>query len=337
MKRRLPYVAFGVIVLVCVAAAGLYLERAARRADVVATDPKTVQVTWATSPVPDGPGLFFRSTLGDQSFGHVAFVPISAIDGPRYLTSLSCERVYVRTGTGICLSSDFSQPRPYRAHVFDKGFVPGKLLQLTGVPSRARIAPNGRLAAVTVFETGHSYTDAGFSTRTSIIDTTSSTEITDLERFEVRRDNVPFKAVDFNFWGVTFEPDSRHFYATLASRGIIYLVRGDIESRTATVLRQGIECPSLSPDARRLAFKKRVNMAVGTGWRVTILELDSGVERELTAESRSVDDQVDWLDDHHVVYHHTGEHGASIWSLGIDNAAPPQQLLVGGYSPVVVR
>ena len=45
-----------------------------------------------------------RSTLAGASFGQVAYVPLTAIDGPRYLTSLSWERLFFRAGHGDCLT-----------------------------------------------------------------------------------------------------------------------------------------------------------------------------------------------------------------------------------------
>jgi hypothetical protein len=57
----------------------------------------------------------------------------------------------------------------------------------------------------------------------------------------------------------------------------------------------------------------------------------------LTTEKRSVDDQVDWLDNEHVLYHITGENGADIWALRADGAEPPKILRRFAYSPAVVR
>ena len=72
------------------------------------------------------------------------------------------------------------------------------------------------------------------------------------------RDGVRFKAVDFNFWGVTFTSDSNRFFVTLATGGTKYLVEARVDSREGTVLRTGVECPSLSPDNTRLAYKEMI-------------------------------------------------------------------------------
>ena len=66
---------------------------------------------------------------------------------------------------------------------------------------------------------------------------------------------------DFNFWGVTFARDRTSFYATLATGAQRYLVQGSVLARAMEVLHENVECPSLSPDGRRLAYKRRVGKA----------------------------------------------------------------------------
>jgi hypothetical protein len=85
---------------------------------------------------------------------------------------------------------------------------------------------------------------------------------------------------------------------------------------------------------------------VGSGgrphWQIVVRDLASGEERTLAAETRSVDDQIEWLDDAHVLYA-LGEGGpartsaTSIWVLPIDGSAPPSVFLAQAYSPAVVR
>ncbi len=187
-----------------------------------------------------------------------------------------------------------------------------------------------------MFESGHSYAEGGFSTRTTIVDTVSSAPIADLEDFAVSRDGAPFKAADFNFWGVTFAADGNRFYATLRTGGANYLIEGDIDRHAARVVRSGVECPSLSTDQHQLAFKKRMDRS-GVQWRVAILDLASMRETVLESEERSVDDQVEWLDSNHVLYFESGEDGNNVWSLRTDRPERPQILVRGGYSPAVLR
>jgi hypothetical protein len=282
-------------------------------------------------------GILFRSTVPDDTFGKVAFVPVEHPDGPWSVTNISCDRVYFQRGRGVCEAIEGSFIPPYVFFMFDERFTVGVKRPLAGVPSRARISPDGRRAALTVFQSGHSYAEGGFSTATTIHDAATGEAIANLESFTVRRDGKPFSAVDFNFWGVTFADDGNRFYATLRTANVNYLVEGDVDRQEATVIYTGVECPSLSPDNRRIAFKKRVIGNDAVFWQVAVLPLDTLRETVLDAESRSVDDQVDWLDDQHIVYHLPKTGGADIWALRVDGAEPPRILVEGGYSPSIIR
>jgi hypothetical protein len=210
-------------------------------------------------------------------------------------------------------------------------------LALTGVPSRVRVSPDGRRAGITVFEEGHSYAEHGYSTRTTLIDMREASAIADLESFSMTRDGQPFSAVDFNFWGVTFARDGNRFYATLATADVKYLIEGDVDLRTARVVANDVECPSLSPDNTRIAYKKAYTDARGIGWTLHVLDLATREDTALSAETRSVDDQVEWLDDRHVMYHQPSSRGADIWVMDIDGRTPPRVLVPLAYSPAVVR
>ena len=289
------------------------------------------------------PVLLFRHTGLDESFG-VASVERPAADagaGGRRATPLRCDRVDLAGERGVCLTTD----RFYTTHsilVFDGAFEPLHRLPLHGVPSRVRLAPDGRLAAVTVFVSGHSYLDEGFSTETSIIDTYSGERrIANLEEMEVRRGGAPFRAVDFNFWGVTFAADSDRFYATLGTAGTVYLVEGRVSTRRADVVIEGVECPSLSPDQTRIVFKKRLPLAAGLGWRLHVLDLRSRTVTPL-AETRSVDDQAEWLDGATVLYALPDRSAPTpmvtdVWRVPADGGGAPELLLTGASSPAVLR
>ena len=64
-------------------------------------------------------------------------------------------------------------------------------------------------------------------------------------------------AADRNFWGVTFSHKPTQFFATLGTAGQTYLVEGDLVSKQLRVIADGVECPSLSPDDTRIAFKHK--------------------------------------------------------------------------------
>ena len=107
-------------------------------------------------------------------------------------------------------------------------------------------------------------------------------------------------AADLNVWGVTFprQAGSDSFYATIATGGQTWLARGDLRRRTLTALRRDGECPSLSPDGTKVVYKKRAGSRVT--WRYHVLDLRTGEDRALS-ETRSVDDQAEWLDNHSVL------------------------------------
>jgi hypothetical protein len=286
--------------------------------------------------VPDGPVMLFREASPGALYGRVAVVPLSHPDAPRRMTPISCERLHYAAGWGVCMVTDESRlPVRYSAFVFDRRFQRHQTIPLTGPPIRARVAPDGRRAALTVFERGHSYADEAFSTRTILIETSSGRQLADLEAFTVEKDGVPFKSVDFNFWGVTFAGDGDLFFATLKTGGERYLVKGSVDARTVAVVRRDVECPSLSPDGSMVVFKKPLMREIG--WHLHLLDLATGSERPLRHDRQSVDDQVDWYDNHQVVYHESASEGTGIWVLPVDGVTPPRLLLANAYSPAVIR
>ena len=284
--------------------------------------------------------LLLRHTALDESFGAASVERLDEAGGGRRATPLRCDRVDFAGERGVCLTTD----RFYTTHaimVFDGAFEPLHRLPLHGVPSRVRLAPDGRLAAVTVFVSGHSYLDEGFSTETSVVDTYSGERRANLEEFRVHRDGAPFRAVDFNFWGVTFAADSDRFYATLGTGGTTYLVEGRVSTRRADALLEGVECPSLSPDQSRIVFKKRLPLAAGSGWRLHVMDLRSRAVTPL-AEPRSVDDQAEWLDDSTILYAIPDPSAPTpmvtdVWQIPADGSGAPELLLEGASSPAVLH
>lgn len=292
----------------------------------------------------DGPRvgrvLLVRHTGLDESFGVASVERLDEPGRGRRATPLRCDRVDFAGERGVCLTTD----RFYTTHaimVFDGAFEPLHRLPLHGVPSRVRLAPDGRLAAVTVFVSGHSYLDQGFSTETSIVDTYSGERrVANLEGLRVHRGGAPFRAVDFNFWGVTFAADSDRFYATLGTGGTTYLVEGRVSTRRADVVLEGVECPSLSPDQSRLVFKKRLPFATGLGWRLHVMDLRTRTVTPL-AELRSVDDQAEWLDDSTILYALPDPSAPTpmvtdVWQVPADGGGAPELLLKGASSPAVL-
>jgi hypothetical protein len=279
--------------------------------------------------------VVFRSLAGgagQQAGDQVAVEAADGADAAAVKAPLNCERVYFAAGRGLCLARGSGFAAGYRAEIFGPDFKVLHTVPVSGVPSRARVSPDGRYGSVTLFVTGHSYAAAGaFSTQTTLIDLAEGTKIADLEQFRITRDGEPVTAVDLNFWGVTFARDSDRFYATMATGGKTYLLQGSVGRRTARVLHENVECPSLSPDGARVAYKKRGSSS-SAPWRLTVLDLATMRETPL-AETRSVDDQVEWLDDGRVLY---GVDDA-VWTAAADGTGTPKRFLAGAASPAVVR
>jgi hypothetical protein len=319
---------FGVLVGLAVATAGGYVAWAALHSEeqevTRPADTRAVQLATARKPF-----LVYQHVARDRHYAEIVVASVRAPRSRRTFTGLVCGRVYFAAGNGLCLlPAQDPLGASVDARVFGPDFKPRSKARVAGLVSRARVSPDGRYGATTTFVTGHSYLDDGFSTTTALIDMSSGKVLAELEKFEVTRDGRRFKAIDFNFWGVSFTRDGNRFYATLSSAGKMYLVEGDVQARTARVIHSGVECPSLSPDETRIAYKHRE----GDKWRLQVLDLASGRETVL-AETRSVDDQVEWLDDGRILYGLRGD----IWVVRADGKGRPRLYIPDALSPAVVR
>jgi len=280
-----------------------------------------------------------RHTGIDQSYGRMAEVIPTGSSDDRRMTALACDRVHFAGHRGVCLDGRRSGPTANSAILFDQNLEPTATIPLGGVPSRAKISPDGRYAAVTVFTTGHSYASSNFSTATRIVDASNGeTVIPNLEQLEVWSNGARIDSPDFNFWGVTFASDSNYFYATLSTAGTEYLVKGDIAARRATVIKAGIECPSLSPDNTRVAFKKRIPGEGLPRWRLYVLNLATLTETA-TAETRFLDDQVEWIDDQRILYalNQEAQAATDVWMVAADGSGRAVMVVPFASSPVILR
>ena len=339
MTTATRLVLFVAVCFACAAGAIGYIAVSSRdqARDLVATG---AQTELEANAVTASPHLLFRDTGGGDAYGRVAVSDAAAPGGARALTDLRCDRVHVAAGVGMCLRAELGIFPHYEGLVFDETFAVRHRFDLAGQPSRTQVAPDGSLAAYTVFVTGHSYADGGFSTRTAIVDTTSGTELAELEQLTVWRDGEVFDREDFNFWGVTFTDDANRFYATLGTGGEFLLVEGNLAAGEMRVLTDELECPSLSPDGRRLAFKERKVDTFGlVTWTLAVLDVRTS-ERWRLAEMRNVDDQVEWLDERTVMYGLDDTSSFSprtdVWVVPADGSGEPARLIDAAWSPVLV-
>ncbi|MFC7613274.1 TolB family protein [Actinokineospora soli] len=173
--------------------------------------------------------------------------------------------------------------------------------------------------AWTVFRAGDSYLmgSGGFSTTAGIYDLRSGSHYGSLEDFTSYVDGKRFAAVDANFWGITFAADDRVFYATMKSGQRTWLMRGDLATRELRSVRENVECPSLSPDGTRVAYKFRT----GDTWRLHVLDLATGADTPL-AEPAHVDDQPSWLDGRTIAY----TRGTDAYAVPADGTGSPTLL-----------
>jgi hypothetical protein len=321
--------ALGAIAALCVGVGALYLLLASLDPSEVTSDarPRTSGPPTALA----GSQLMVRAVdRNDPRLNGRVF----AVKGgqPRELEGqeLDCERVYFAGGRGLCLATA-ETGISYQATVFDSSLRPQSEFAIAGVPSRARVSADGRLGAVTVFVNGHAYLGSGgFSTTTTIVDMRSGEQLANLESFAVSKGGKPFDSPDFNFCGVTFAADPNRFYATLRSQEHYYLVEGDLRRKTMRVLRDRVECPSLSPDGTRIAYKSRIGNE--NRWHLKVLDL-AGLRAHDVAERRPIDDQVEWLDDGTLIY----SDGFDVYTVSADGSGEPRLVVPAATSPVALE
>ncbi|MCX4966753.1 hypothetical protein OHA98_18310 [Streptomyces sp. NBC_00654] len=294
----------------------------------------------------EGPALYFR----DSATGRVAHQPLAAGPDTRTTTRVrsttgarttggpACDRFYAAGDNALCLRAEPGVlPKTY-AVVLDRRLRETRRVTVPGVPTRARVSASGTMLSWTVFATGDSYATTAFSTRTAVLDLRTGYLIKSIEEIPLTIDGARYHSPDVNYWGVTFARDDNRFYATVSTKGRTYLVEGNMKDWSAKALRQNAECPSLSPDNTRVAFKKKVSDDPAAPWRLYVLDLRTMRETPL-AETRSVDDQAAWLDDDTVAYALPGATARSsdIWAVPADGTGKPRVAVAGGSSPAALR
>jgi hypothetical protein len=329
-----------VLAVVCVLAVGgsvAYLIGSRTHQDDLARHAAPVAQT-SLATIEQQPRIVFRNTALGTSYGMVAMVALADPAGPRAVTGTACDRVYATSENVLCVSSKRGVVTTYGAQVLDPDLQPVQALPLTGIPSRARLSHDGKFAATTSFTSGDSYAGTSFSTRTVITPVGGKT-LGSLEDFTLVHDGNSIKPVDRNYWGVAFAADDDTFYATVEWSKHTWLARGSMSQRRIVTLHEDAECPSLSPDGTQIAYKQRGNLPPGK-WRLVSYDIATGKVTAL-AETRSIDDQVEWLDNSHVIYGvpRTGSQAAvdDVWSVPADGTGKPTLLIPQAWSPAVVR
>jgi hypothetical protein len=329
-----------VVTVTLVAGAGVYAAQAFQRFQASSLAASSADITPGGTSLPDQPFVLFRNTASGQGYGQAATVPLSAPGAERTLGGPACDRVYGTSHEVMCLRTNRGLVTSYDAALYDRNWQEVRTWPLRGIPSRTRLDASGSVAATTVFVTGHAYAGTGFSTETVINPVDGSPGTGSPEAFALWVNGTQVSSSDRNIWGVTFVPgQSDSFYATAASNGRTWLVEGSVSARKLTAIHDGAECPSVSPDGKRIAYKKNMAGSVNPHWNIAVLDISTGTET-LLAETRNVDDQVEWLDDHTLLYGLGRDDAAGdsdIWRLDISRDSRPELFIEHAWSPSVVR
>ncbi|WP_350278051.1 hypothetical protein [Kribbella sp. HUAS MG21] len=277
----------------------------------------------------DGRTLFFRNLADGPDSGKLAAVSVGSPAAARRVGELRCDRFAAARRTAVCLRlKPGSLPPLTELIVLDVNLRERHRTTLPGTPSRARVSPDGRIVNWTLFVSGDSYAASGFSTRTGLYEVDTGKLLKSVEELAVFVGGKRYFAADVNYWGITFGADSNKFYMTMASKGKTYLIEADYRAYRGTAIAENVECPSLSPDGRRIAYKQKVSNGV---WRLAVLDLAT---RRVThpPESRLLDDQPVWKDNSTLLYPlRNAANSLDIWSVGL--TTPPDLLIPDATSP----
>lgn len=322
--------------------------QAQARVDDFAPDPGVVE-----SPTPVPESLAFAEEDSILQAGDVAFinrvpgdtytnVGIRRADGRREIFDRQCDRMHVQGSIGLCLKGphdlgrydmdllDFTDPTlPVLEH--DSGVL----------PSRARVSGDRQWASATMFASGTSYQDVGgFATFVTITDLRPTGDPTlRLARYSLNQtqDSHSVFPDNRNYWGVTWGEDGT-FWVTAGSEDTVELLLGSAEKRELWTTGLAGSCPSLSPDGDLLVYKRTRPEG---GFDLVARRLFTA-EEWLVGETRSVDDQVEWLDNDTILYalHAEGTDPATttqpefdIWSIDIAPGSTPRLFLPNADSP----
>lgn len=277
---------------------------------------------------------------GDD-YGRLAIV---SADGSRTLLDRRCDRVHVGGPTGACAAPLDSNFGGWETLIFDasEAGLPVISGHSSPLPSRVRVSADGSMVSATGFVSGRSYEDVGGDASTIVVMVDVATNKLDgLVQYEHDGD-LHFADERVQYWGTSFaDPAGKSFYVTAHFGEGPVVVRGDVATKTMTEPLFDGSCPSISPDGKRMVYKA---VRPDGGFDLVVRDLVADESRILN-ETRSVDDQVEWLDNETILYalHPEGEADEvvnpsfDVWKLGLDDDALPEMFIPAASSPAVVR
>ena len=325
MKRSALLIAIAAVL------AGVAFYFAAGRQRPVTIPALTLKEVSQTLPPPF---VMFRTLAPADRYGRLAMLPLSTPDADRVFSQLQCARVHFAGGAGVCLVEEPDGNQViHAAYFFDTSFARGNRLVLSGVPTRVRVSPNGRRAAITVYAEEHMPDgQERLATDSVLVEVPDGRVIATLREFAIDRPGKLSPTAPLDYSSVAFEPDADRFYATLNSGDFWFIVSGSISSRGLAIVAEGFASEALSPDGTRLAVKQRIGER--GFWRAMVFDLSTRTAMPLD-HARSIDDQIEWLDRDHVAYHDATERGTGIWALAADGRSGPRLMIPDAYSPAV--
>lgn len=303
--------------------------------------PMPVEVTpipVSLAPLP-GEVLFVNRVPGDD-YGRLG---IRHADGSRTLLDHDCLRVHAGGDHGICLGPDPRIPGAFVTTFFEIE-NPALVIKAyaSALPSRTRISPDGKFSSVTAFATGSSYEDISTETTTlvTIDEIDAGRPLQSPFQFDVVGSTEErFENFDVQFWGISWA-NNDDFYLTGFYGEFPEIMKASLENRSLTPTGYEGSCPSLSPDGRTLVYKETLPEG---GFKLVAVDLETDTKWDLN-EGRSVDDQVEWLDNDTILYalHTEGgdtlvQPGFDTWMLDIAEGSEPTLFLPNADSPAVVR
>jgi hypothetical protein len=278
--------------------------------------------------------MAFVSRVPGGDYGRVGYLDF---DGERVQTQLECARVDLNVWRGVCLSASSGISGSGQGLITDPALVPTTTFGLT-TPSRAAVSPSGSIVAWTGFTLGHSYLEPGeFATLTQLI-SIERRQAADLETsFSTYDADGLIRDADRNYWGVSFVDEDR-FFATVGFDGETAIVEGRISTSRLDVVFENATCPEVSPDGSTVVAKEQR----GDHFQLVAIDVATGSRRDL-GERRSIDDQVEWLDEDTIVYAVPNPDEGTvaqpvfdIWVVDTEPGAEPRLVVPFADSPAVV-